>query len=109
MRPSANSQTCSMRMRHAAAVAGDAEEVAVDGPGPLVLGDAEVLAVVGARRGHRLRVDLAVELLVEPAGGVATLQGAVRCADDVVLDVIGVHGDGRVGVAARALRRGAAR
>ena len=40
-----------------------------------------------------------VELLVEAAGGVATREGPVRRADDVVLDVIGVHGDGAIWVA----------
>jgi hypothetical protein len=78
--------------RHAAPMARDTEERALHGAGPLMLGHAEVRAVVATRRGHGLGVDLARELFVEAAGGVATRERPVQRADDVVLDVIGVHG-----------------
>jgi hypothetical protein len=59
-----------------------------------VLHDAEVVAVVGVDRIHRLGLDVRDKELVEALRRLLAPHRTGRGADDVVLDVLRVHRDG---------------
>jgi hypothetical protein len=59
----------------------------------------KVLAVLLARRGHPLGVQVGGEVVVEGLGGRGAVDGSGRRADHVVLDVVGVDADRAGGVA----------
>src|SRR5581483_2211969 len=76
----------------ASAMAPDSEKCSRDRAAPLVLGDTEILPVVAADRDHLLGCDVANEVLVEVPRGLSAVERAVRRADDIVFDILGVHG-----------------
>lgn len=73
-------------------VAGQAEHRASDRSGHLLVKDHRVGRVVPAGVSLFFRLEVRGELLVEPPRCLLAVQDPGRPSDDIVLDVIGVHG-----------------